>query len=223
MWSALVPKLGDIPRGWHDIVRRCSDELAIDAEHFDLDEDNGRLRISVTDVKLSRDVARAFVLAQFRSFYTCSVCGRPGRHRRPATGPRVTLCDEHTPPHMIEFAVVYTERKTPWRRMSDGVYAYDVAGDRLVRDGRADVLERWQGGGISGHEARALVTANSYGDLYKLAKRFDIEVRILPRDLVGRVAAGEITDGDAADFLGSTVEDWLALRIALAAGEDPES
>lgn len=215
MWSALVPKLGDIPRGWHDIVRRCSDELAIDAEHFDLDEDNGRLRINVTDVKLSRDVARAFVLAQFRSLYTCSVCGRPGRHRRPANGPRVTLCDEHTPPHMIESAVVYTERKTPWRRMSDGAFRYDVVSDILVRDDRADVVERWQREEISGHEAREQIGAKSYGGLYKLAKRYEIKVRVLPRDLLGRCEAETITDADAAEFLGSSIEDWLALKVAL--------
>ena len=86
-----------------------------------------------------------------------------------------------------------------------------------------DVLTRWQLAELRGAEARELTGARSYGDLYKLAKRYDVEARILPRDLLGRIEAGTLTDADAADFLGSTVEDWLALKVALTAGKDPAS
>ena len=127
-----MPKLLDIPAGWHGIVQRASDELNIDIEHFDLDEDMGRLRISVADVKLSDTVRKAFILAQFRSLYTCSVCGRPGRHRRPTMGPRVTLCDEHLPSMLADSVVVYDLLRRPWREMSNGRWQYDPITDRLI-------------------------------------------------------------------------------------------
>ena len=129
-----MPRLVDIPAGWQDIVRRCADEIACDIDMFDLDEDMGRLRISVDDVKVSKAVRRAFLLAQFRSLYTCPTCGRPGRHRQPPTGPRFTACNEHTPPALRDFArVVYDRFNTPWRRMSDADWAYDDDSDSLER------------------------------------------------------------------------------------------
>jgi hypothetical protein len=86
-----------------------------------------------------------------------------------------------------------------------------------------DVVERWQRREISGREARELTGAKSYGDLYKLAKRYDVDVRVLPRDLVGRIAYGTMADAEAAEFLGSSLEDWLALKVALTVVGNPES
>lgn len=118
--------------GWREIVQRCADELHIDVGLLEVDEDNGRLRIGISEIDLSPDVRRSFVLAQFRSLYTCSVCGRPGRHLRPLTGPRITRCVEHTPPKVRDAVVIYDEKRVPWREMSDGTWQYDVAEDTLT-------------------------------------------------------------------------------------------
>ena len=84
-------------------------------------------------------------------------------------------------------------------------------------DDLIDILEHWQRGELSGHAARQRTGTRSYGDLYKLARRYNVEVRVLPRGLISRA------DVDAADFLGSTLDNWLALKVALTASDDPES
>jgi hypothetical protein len=82
----------------------------------------------------------------------------------------------------------------------------------------ANVLTRWQQGEPSGTEARQLTKARSFGDLYKWARRYDIEIKFKPRDLLAAVERGTMTDAAAAEALGSSEHDWQALKAALRAG-----
>jgi hypothetical protein len=310
--------------GWNGILRQMLNEInAADVKVHGLvaDEDQGRLRLDYASAEPWLPAAKILVLTEFRSYYTCETCGRPGEHRANEVGWKHTRCAEHRPPPPNDGAAIYTQTRTPWRRMSDGDWAYDPAGDKLermpgrlikrypqffelgavidlfpeqepiiddmLREIRAleiardyriravfvnerslleiidslyslpdcperdvmmtllaysddriaklphperqrmsdilDVLKRWQRGQLSGAEARQLTGVWSYGDLYKLAKRYDVDVRVLPRDLVSRIADGTMTDAEAAEFLGSSLEDWLALKVALTAVGNPES
>jgi hypothetical protein len=211
--------------GWVDIVRRMLKEISeadVKVVGIVTTEDQGRLRIDYTSAEPWPVAAKIFVLAQFRSLYTCETCGRPGQYRRNSVGWRHTRCSEHRPPPPNDGEVVYDEKKSPWRRMSDGVYKYDVSEDKLVREERADVVEQWQRGEITGAAARELTGARSFGELYKVAKRYDVEIRFRPRDLLSAVEEGTMTDAAAAEALGASLADWIALKVALKAGSDPK-
>lgn len=80
------------------------------------------------------------------------------------------------------------------------------------------VVSRWQRGEISGAEACQQIGERSYGDIYKLAKRCDVEILLKRRDLPAAVVGGSMTDATAAQALGSSLEDWLELEVALKAG-----
>lgn len=121
--------------GWVDLIRRMLAEIsAADVKVVGLvtTEDQGRLRIDYTSADPWPVFAKIAVLAQFRSLYTCEVCGRPGNHRRNSVGWRHTRCSEHLPLPPNDGRIVYDLIRTPWKQMSDGRWRYDPITDRLV-------------------------------------------------------------------------------------------
>jgi hypothetical protein len=122
--------------GWLSILRKMMEEISrADVKVIGLvaDEDQGRLRLDYASAEPWLVAAKVFLLAEFRSYYTCETCGRPGEHRANAVGWKHTRCAEHRPPPPNDGTALYTKTRTPWRRMSDGDYAYDADGDRLER------------------------------------------------------------------------------------------
>lgn len=121
--------------GWLGILERLLDDInAADVKVSALvaDEDQGRLRLDYASAEPWPMAAKLFVLAQFRSLYTCDVCGRPGEHRRNMVGWRHTRCAEHRPPPPNDGVVVYDQTRRPWRRMGDGDWQYDPVADTLI-------------------------------------------------------------------------------------------
>jgi hypothetical protein len=122
--------------GWIDILRKMVDEISaadVKVAGVVADEDQGRLRIDYAEAEPWLPAAKIFLLAEFRSYDVCETCGRPGEHRINAVGWKHTRCTEHRPLPPNDGDVIYTEKRTPWRRMSDGDWAYYPIGDRLER------------------------------------------------------------------------------------------
>lgn len=122
--------------GWLSVIERMVDDInAADVKVHGLvaDEDQERLRIDYSDAEPWFPAAKIFLLAEFRSYYTCETCGRPGEHRVNVVGWKHTRCAQHRPPPPNDGTPMYTGTRTPWRRMSDGDYTYDLGGDRLER------------------------------------------------------------------------------------------
>jgi hypothetical protein len=122
--------------GWNGILRQMLNEInAADVKVSGLvaEEDQGRLRLDYAAAEPWLAAAKIFVLAEFRSYYTCDTCGRPGEHRVNSVGWKHIRCAEHRPPPPNDGHAIYTKTRTPWRRMSDGDFAYDPDGDRLER------------------------------------------------------------------------------------------
>jgi hypothetical protein len=126
-----------VDHGWFAILERLVDEInAADVKVVGMvaDEDQGRLRIDYASAEPWPVAAKLFVIAQFRSLYTCSYCGRPGNHRRTNAGWRHTRCAEHLPDEPNVGRIVYDLISTPWRQMSDGKWRYDPLTDCLIRN-----------------------------------------------------------------------------------------
>jgi len=121
--------------GWFGILERMVDEINradVKVVGVVADEDQGRLRIDYASAEPWLAAQKIFVLAQFRSLYTCTHCGRPGNHRRTHMGWRHTRCADHLPDAPNVGRVVYDLIKTPWREMSDGKWRYDPLTDCLI-------------------------------------------------------------------------------------------
>lgn len=118
--------------GWLGILRKMMDEINradLKVHGLVAGERMGHLSIEYADAEPWLATAKVFLLAEFRSYYVCEVCGRPGEHRGDGPVWRTTRCAEHqseTPGRLI-----YDRSRTPWRRMSDGDWSYDVDGDTL--------------------------------------------------------------------------------------------
>lgn len=122
--------------GWNGVLRQMLNEInAADVKVVGLVayEDQGRLRIDYAEAELWLSAAKIFLLAEFRSYYTCETCGRPGEHRVNSVGWKHTRCSTHRPAPPNDGTAIFTQARTPWRRMSDGDFAYDPVGDRLER------------------------------------------------------------------------------------------
>lgn len=65
-----------------------------------------------------------------------------------------------------------------------------------------NVLTRWQRGEISGAEARLATDSRSYGDLYGLARRLEVEIRFKPGDVAQWIASGDLTPEAGCQILG---------------------
>lgn len=118
--------------GWVVILERLVDEINradVKVAGLVADERNGHLSIEYADADPWLAAAKLFFLAECRSYYVCEVCGRPGEHRGDGPIWRSTRCAEHQSENPGR--LIYGRVRTPWRRMSDGDWTYDVDADAL--------------------------------------------------------------------------------------------
>lgn len=102
--------------GWLSVLEQMVDEISsadIKVSALVADEDQGRLRLDYASAEPWLVSAKIFLLAEFRSYYSCEVCGRPGVHRVNTVGWRHTRCVEHRPEPPNEGRAIYTHTRTP--------------------------------------------------------------------------------------------------------------
>lgn len=131
-----MPDLDDIDircgDGWVGIIKRMLDEISaadVKVHGLVVEERNGHLSIDYSAAEPWIAAAKVFLVAECRSYYVCEVCGRPGEHRGDGPVWRTTRCAQHQAANPGR--LIYDSVKVPWRRMSDGDWAYDPVADAL--------------------------------------------------------------------------------------------
>ncbi|MBD8663058.1 hypothetical protein IFT59_07300 [Rhizobium sp. CFBP 8752] len=80
----------------------------------------------------------------------------------------------------------------------DGYEAFRDPYRALLRD----LIDGWQSGQIQGGTARLMSGARSYGDLYRLARDLDVQIRVKPADIAARIVSGDLTPAAGQAILG---------------------